>query len=67
MTVVGRSEAHHEASIAVGGGDKPVLVGVDHGGGVHRYDVTTGDKVSLTETATRSPVAMFPTIVETDF
>lgn len=66
-TVVGRSEAHDEASIAVSGGENPVLVGIDHLGGVHRYDVTGGDTVSLTETASREGVAAFPTIVATDF
>lgn len=67
MKVVGRSEAHHELNIAVGGGDKPVLVGLDHMGAVHRYDVTTGDTVSLTESGSREGVALFPTIVATDF
>jgi methylamine dehydrogenase heavy chain len=67
MTVVGRSEAHHELNIAVSNDEKPVLVGFDHMGAVHRYDVATGDKVSLTETAVREGVASFPTMVVTDF
>ena len=67
MTVVGRSEAHHELNIAVSNEDKPVLVGFDHMGAVHRYDVATGDKVSLTQTAWREGVAAFPTMVVTDF
>lgn len=67
MKVVGRSEAHNEASIAVSGGDNPVLVGIDHLGGVHRYQVTGGDTVSVTETAEREGVAAFPTMVVTDF
>lgn len=66
-TVVGRSGAHHEASIAISGGESPVLVAIDHLGGVHRYEVTKGDTVSVTETAARAPVAIFPTIVATDF
>ncbi|MBP7002199.1 amine dehydrogenase large subunit [Amaricoccus sp.] len=68
MTVVGRSPAHHEASIEVSGGDAPVLFGVSHDGSVHRYEVKSEDgKVSLTETASREGAALFPTILATDF
>ncbi|TPE51897.1 amine dehydrogenase large subunit [Amaricoccus solimangrovi] len=67
MKVVGRSPAHGETSISVSGGEKPVLVGIDHMGGVHRYDVATDGQVSLTETASREGVAIFPTMVLTDF
>ena len=67
MTVVGRSEAHGESSIAVSGGETPVLFGIDHLGSVHRYDVAMGDTVGLTQTATREGVAIFPTMIVTDF
>lgn len=67
MKVVGRSEAHHETNIAVSGGESPVLFGSDHTGGVHRYDVTVGDQVSLTPGASREGVALLPTILVTDF
>lgn len=65
--VVGRSEAHGESSITVSNGDTPVIVGIDHLGGVHRYDVTMGDSVVMTEAATRKGVAVFPTTIATDF
>ncbi|UXU76526.1 MULTISPECIES: amine dehydrogenase large subunit [unclassified Paracoccus (in: a-proteobacteria)] len=65
--VVGRSKAHGESSITVSQDDKPVLVGIDHLGGVHRYDAEMGDTVTLTETKAREQVATFPTIVATDF
>lgn len=65
--VVGRSKAHGESSITVSSGDKPVVVGIDHMGGVHRYDVTLGDTVTLTETKAREGVAAFASAVTTDF
>lgn len=65
--VVGRSEAHHEASLTVSATDDPVVYAIDHMGGVHRYAVEKGDKVTLTQTASREGVTMFPTIVEADF
>lgn len=65
--VVGRSEAHGESNIAVSAGDAPQLVGVDHLGGVHRYDVTLGDTVSLTEGAAREGIAFFATMIATDY
>lgn len=66
--VVGRSEAHHEASLTVSGGDVPAVFTIDHSGGVHRYAVTKADgKVTLEQTASREGVAIFPTILETDF
>jgi methylamine dehydrogenase heavy chain len=66
--VAGRSEAHHESSLTVSGGDAPVVFAIDHMGGVHRYAVEKADgKVTLQQTASREGVAIFPTIVETDF
>lgn len=65
--VVGRSEAHHETSIAVSDGEAPTLFGIDHLGGVNKYDVSIGDEVSLALTATREGLATFATIVATDF
>lgn len=65
--VVGRSDAHGVSSIAVSGGEQPVIVGVDHLGGVHRFDVTVGDTVTATHGASREGVAAFPAIVLTDF
>lgn len=67
MKVVGRSEGHHESSMAITGGDNPVLVSVDHLGGVHRYEVKKGDTTTVTQTAAREGVALFPTLVLTDF
>lgn len=67
MKVVGRSPAHHEINVAVGGGDKPVLVGLDHTGIVYRYDVATGDTVTLTDSGTSAAVSAFPTMILTDF
>lgn len=65
--VVGRSKANGESNITVSQGDTPVVVGVDHLGGVHKYDATMGDSVTLTETASRKGVVGFGTIVLTDF
>lgn len=65
--VSGRSEAHEESSLTVSTGEEPVVYAIDHTGGVHRYAVAKGDAVTLTETASREGVAMFPTMVETDF
>ena len=64
-TVSGRSEAHGEGSITVSGGETPALFGIDHIGGVHRYEVTLGDTVSLTQAAAREGVAFFATILST--
>lgn len=65
--VVGRSEAHHETSIAVSGGESPILFGIDHLGGVQKYEVSIGDTVTLTLSASREGLAFFPTILATDF
>lgn len=65
--VVGRGEAHGESSIAVSAGATPAIVGIDHLGGVHRYDVTLGDSVTITHAVAREGVAGFPTIVATDY
>lgn len=65
--LVGRSAAHGESNIAVSMGEVPQLVGVDHMGGVHRYDVTLGDSVSLTEGAAREGLAAFATMIATDY
>lgn len=67
MEVAGRSPAHGESSIAVSSGEEPVVVAIDHLGAVHRYSVTAGDSVALEQTAVREGVALFPTIVTTDF
>lgn len=66
-TVVGRSAAHGESNIAVSAGETPQLFGVDHLGGVHRYDVALGDTVSLTEGASREGIAFFATMIATDY
>lgn len=66
-SVVGRSAAHGESNIAVSTGEAPQLVGADHLGGVHRYDVTLGDTVSITQGAAREGVAFFPTMIATDY
>lgn len=66
-TVVGRSEAHGESSIAVSNGETPELIAIDHLGGVHRYEASMGDSVSLTEKVAAEGVAIFPTIVATDY
>lgn len=65
--VVGRSAAHGETNITVSAGDTPQLIGVDHLGGLHRYDVTLGDTVSLTESAAKEGAAFFPTMIATDY
>lgn len=65
--VVGRIEAHGETNIDIGGGDTPVLVGLDHAGGVHRYDLTIGETVEGKQTASRDGVVAFGTIILTDF
>ncbi len=65
--LVGRSEAHGESNIAVSTGEAPQLVGVDHLGGVHLYDVTLGDTVSMTQTAEREGLAAFATMIATDY
>lgn len=65
--VAGRSEAHDETSIAVSGGQTPTLFGIDHLGGVRKYDVSIGDSVTLTSSATLEGLAFFATILTTDF
>ncbi len=65
--VVGRGAANGESNIAVGGGEVPMLFGIDHLGGVHRYDVTLGDAVTITGAASREGVALFPMMLATDF
>lgn len=65
--VVGRGEAHGESNITVSSGEAPEILGVDHHGGVHRYEVTLGDDVSITEAASREGVAIFPTILAVDY
>ncbi|MEO9779449.1 MAG: amine dehydrogenase large subunit [Sedimentitalea sp.] len=66
-TVTGRSEAHGEGNITVSGGEVPTVFGVDHLGGMHRYEVTLGDTVSLTQAAEREGVVFFATILATDY
>ena len=63
----GRSKANGESSITVSSGETPVVFGIDHAGGVHRYEVTTGETVTLTETKAREGVATFASAVATDF
>lgn len=65
--VVGRSEAHQETSIAVSGGEAPALFGIDHLGGVRKYDVSMGEEVTLSSGAALEGLAFFATILTTDF
>ena len=65
--VVGRSSAQGVSNITVSADADPVLFGLDHMGGVHRFDVTLGDKVTLEQTAATEGVAAFPTMLVTDF
>ncbi|MBU3028739.1 amine dehydrogenase large subunit [Paracoccus marinaquae] len=65
--VTGRGAANGESSIAVSGGETPAIFGIDHLGGVHRYEVTLGDSVTITKAVSREGVAFFPTIVATDY
>lgn len=65
--LAGRSKAHGESSITVSSGETPVVFGIDHVGGVHRYEVTAGETVALTETKAREGVATFASAVATDF
>lgn len=65
--VVGRGEAHGESSITVSAGETPAVIGIDHLGGVHRYEVTVGDSVTIAHAVGREGVAGFPTIVATDY
>lgn len=65
--VVGRSAAHGESNITLSGGKTPMLFGVDHMGGVHRYEITLGDTVTVNEAAAREGVAIFATVLATDF
>ena len=65
--VVGRSPANGESNIAVSAGETPQLVGVDHLGGVHVYDVTLGETVSLTPGPSREGVAAFAMMIATDY
>ncbi|MFV0384284.1 amine dehydrogenase large subunit [Paracoccus sp. (in: a-proteobacteria)] len=66
-TVVARGKANADTNLAVSGGDTPVLFGVDHMGGVHRYDVTLGEGAAITTAASREGVALFATKLATDF
>ncbi|MFV0292243.1 MAG: amine dehydrogenase large subunit [Paracoccus sp. (in: a-proteobacteria)] len=65
--VVGRGEASGESNITVSGGENPVIFGTDHVGGVHRYDVVLGDEVTITKATSRDGVALFPTLLVTDY
>ena len=65
--VVGRGAANGEANITVSSGETPAVIGVDHHGGAHLYDVTLGDEVTITQAASREGIAAFPTILATDY
>lgn len=65
--VVGRGAAHGESNITVSAGDQPEVIGVDHHGGAHRYEVSLGNEVTVTEAASREGVVIFPTILAVDY
>lgn len=67
QAVVGRFAAHGEGSITVGGEEEPVLLGLDHMGGVHSYTVTMGETVDGNQTASKEGVVFFGTDLIADF
>ncbi|WBU57344.1 amine dehydrogenase large subunit [Paracoccus sediminicola] len=67
-TVVGRGAANGDSSITVSRGETPQLIGIDHLGGVHRYEIgMDGDEVSIETAVSLEGLAFFPTIVDTDY
>ena len=67
FAVKGRSPASGETGIHVSGGASPDLFGVTHHGALVKYTVTPGATVTLTKAAEREGVAIFPTLISSDY
>ncbi|SDW31010.1 methylamine dehydrogenase heavy chain [Celeribacter indicus] len=64
-SVVGRSPANHENSLAVTQTEEPMLYGANEDGMVYLYTVETGEEVTL-ELSEEFDIAGWPTVMELD-
>ncbi|WP_134681156.1 amine dehydrogenase large subunit [Paracoccus ravus] len=66
--LVGRSEAHHENTLAVSKGEKPVLFAASEEGNLTRYDYAEeAGEVFLTKAGEFEGLSSFPALITTDF